>query len=520
MRSHDASRMDPLTLFIVDLFLLLACAVIAGEIAVHLGQAAMVGQLLVGVVLGPSLLGPYLGLTVSSTFPAGPGLLGVSPLGSLQFLATIFILFMAGLEVTPERIYGMGSRNLALGCVIFVVPLTIGILLSLWTLPWIDPKASFETALLTGLVLAVTALPVMGILLSEFRILQSPLGEALVNAALVNEILAVTLFTIFLRLGPSLLESIVAIIAAVISVGVFLGTIVSVHMGLLLLRRRRHWEWLTDRFSSFWRSKQGAFALLMVLLIGSTLYSQFLGLTYVMGAFFAGVLVTRESAGREAHQSISYIFEVMTWGFFVPIFFAIVGIGVNLRLLATPLGIGVFSMITLVAIVTKVGSGAGMARFLGWGRADAGAIGFLVNARGAVASAMAVILLQSRLIDDTVFSIVVGVAIITTILAPVGALSSWLSSPTSREELFRRIPTLRSRSPSARQLRPPVDWGSTMSPSSATLNLRTWLESQGDESPLPAGTPEAPVRVASMQTETAAERGPEPRGRDYRREPL
>jgi Kef-type K+ transport system membrane component KefB len=88
---------DTTTNFLVDLFVLFAGSVLAGEVAVRLGQAALVGQLLVGVVLGPTLMGPYLGLT--SLTPE---------LSAIQFLATVFILFMAGLEVVPEDIARMG----------------------------------------------------------------------------------------------------------------------------------------------------------------------------------------------------------------------------------------------------------------------------------------------------------------------------------------------------------------------------------------------------------------------------
>lgn len=458
---------DPITQFIVDLFILLASAVIAGEIAVHLGQVAMVGQLLVGVTLGPTLLGPYIGLTSASLSPG-------SGLGSLQFLAIVFVLFLAGLEVTPERIYRMGTAGFTLGTAIFLVPLGVGTLLTGLLLP----DLPFTTRGLVAVTLSITALPVMGIMLTEFQLQDSRLGQTLMNAALVNEFLAVAIFSVLLRLGPSSADTLVSVAIAVLSVGVFLGAVTAVHMLLKVMHSEHVWEKTTQQFAGFWRSKQGAFALLMVMLIGSTLFSQFLGMTYVMGAFFAGVLVTKESAGAKAHESISYIFDAMSWGFFVPLFFVFVGVQMNLRTLDS---LGVFLVFVVLAVamsVTKIGTGAGIASLLGWKDADALAMGHLVNSRGGVQLAMAIILVQTGTITTPIFTIVAGVGIITTILAPMGALSVWLADPKSREALLKRVPTLRARSPSLRQLRPPVEWHGSHEPDfdARSEKLREWLE--------------------------------------------
>src|SRR5208282_6866276 len=106
---------DATTEFIIGLFLLLSCSVIVGEVFSRLGSVALVGQLIVGVVLGPSLLAPYLGLTsVASSF---------SP---LLTLATFFILLMAGLSVSPESVWATGPSSALLGVSTFLVPFIAG----------------------------------------------------------------------------------------------------------------------------------------------------------------------------------------------------------------------------------------------------------------------------------------------------------------------------------------------------------------------------------------------------------
>jgi Kef-type K+ transport system membrane component KefB len=432
---------DVTTQFIVDLFLLLGTSVVAGEVASRLGQAALVGQLLAGLALGPTLLGPYLNLN------------SVTPeLSSLQLLATIFILFMAGLDIVPEQIYRMGAGNFLLGLAIFGIPFLVLSLLSGVILPGLH----YPTTLYVALTLSITALPVMGILLREFGLIGSRLGTLLMNASLVNEFTAVTVFAILLRLGPSPVSNLIGLGIAALSVGVFLGTILSIHSMIRTLQSSRLWDRLRQRFAESWRGRQGNFAVLMVMVIGSTLFAQFLGLTYVVGAFFAGLLVTRESAGQEAHAGISRIFDAMTWGFFVPLFFALVGLSANARLLLSVGAALAFGILLVLGMVTKILTGRALGGWLGWKNADAWALGHLVNARGAVELAMAVTLLQLHLIDTNLFTIVALVGLITTMAAPIGAQRAWRKDPRAREDLQNRL--RQARPAAGLKTDPPIDW--------------------------------------------------------------
>ncbi len=394
-----------LTGFIVDLFILLAAAVLVGELTSRLGQTALVGQLLVGVVLGPTLLGPYLGLSTAT-----PGFSGI------QFLATFFILVMAGLEVSIEEIYATGLASGLLGIAVFVGPFLVAALL----VPVLFPGLPSLTSLFVALTLSITALPVMGVMLREFGIVRSRLGRWLMNAAVINELAAVTVFAVLLRLGTG--SSLLSAIAAVVSVALFLTTVLTAHMALRALRSSPSWERLRRHFHRTWRSREAGFAVLMVMALGSALYSQFLGLTFLVGAFYAGLLITPQSAGPMSHRSISQVFDAMTWGFFIPLFFAFVGLGMNLRLLAgSPSDLAVFAGLVALAIVGKVVFGAAVARLMRWAPPQAMAIGFFVSSRGAVELAMAVILLQSGVFSTRLYTIVAAVGLVTTVVAPIGA---------------------------------------------------------------------------------------------------
>jgi Kef-type K+ transport system membrane component KefB len=416
------------TQLIVDLTLLLAASVFAGEIANRLGQAALTGQLIVGVVLGPSLLGPLIGL------PSLP-----PELNAIQVLATVFILFMAGLHVVPEQIYRMSPSNLLLGLGAFFVPFSATAVVVRVVLPGVP----LLTELFLALTLSITALPVMAIMLTEFRLADSKFGQLLLNTALINELVAVTVFAVLLQIEYGARSDLVDFGVAAISVAIFISTMLAIHMGLRSLRTTRFWDLFSRRFQQTWKSREGGFALLMVLVLGAALYSQYLGLTFVVGAFYAGILVTEESAGSATHASISVIFSAISWGFFIPLFFVLVGVEMNLHYVANIPDVAILIFLLAVALISKVGTGYVGGRLMHWPQPHALAMGYLVSSRGAVELAMAVILLTDGIFNVTLFTLVAAVGLITTIISPVGAVWSWESSATTREELYQRVPALR-----------------------------------------------------------------------------
>ncbi len=400
--------MDATTLFVVGLFLLVGCAVLAGELASRLGQSALVGQLVVGIVLGPTLLGPVIGLTSISTEFSG-----------LEILATFFVLLTAGLAITPDQIYATGVPAGLLGVAIFVVPFLAGTVV----VHLLYPAFNWSTDLFVSLCVSITALPVMGVMLHEFGLMHSRFGTFLLNGALVNELAAVTTFSVLLRISsgggadPWLSATI-----AILTVGVFLSSILAVHMALRSLRQLKLWDHLVSRVRSEWRSREAGFAILMVGGLAAALYSQWIGLTFLVGAFYAGLLVTPESVGVREHRQITRVLDAMTWGFFIPLFFALVGFQMDLKDLATsPLDLLAFAALCVFAFGIKVLVGGAITRALGWPARESLGAGYLVASRGAVELAMAVILLSLGIFTTATFTVVAGVGLVTTFLSPIGA---------------------------------------------------------------------------------------------------
>jgi len=399
--------MDTTTEFIVGLFLLVAASILVGELLSRFGLPALVGQILVGVVLGPSLLGHTIGLTsISAEFQG------------IQFLATFFILMMAGLAVTPAQIRATGPSAAALGIAIFLVPFVAGA----GVVRLLYPTLPTDTALFISLTISITALPVLGIMLREFNLTDTRFGAFLLNTSVVNELAAVTTFAVLLRLEAGSGHFWLDVATAVATVGLFLSTILAIHMGLQSLRQLRVWDRWVERFRLTWRSREAGFGILMVAGLGAALYSQFLGLTFIVGAFYAGLLITPESAGRAGHRTISLIFNAITWGFFIPLFFALVGFGMDFTTFGlSALPILAFAALATFAFFSKVFVGTFFARTLGWSPDESLCAGMLVSSRGAVELAMAVILLGQGVFSVSIYTVVAGVGLLTTIFSPIGA---------------------------------------------------------------------------------------------------
>jgi Kef-type K+ transport system membrane component KefB len=478
-----AILIPPSDVFLVQLFILLTAAIVAGEIASRLGLVPLVGQLMVGIVLGPTLFGSYIGLG-STTLPA--------ELAGIQFLATFFILFMAGLHVDPDEIARMKAKTAAVGVTVFAVPFVVGAVV----VRLVEPTMAASTVLFVALTLSITALPVMGIMVAEFGLTGRKLGNLVMSCALVNELTAVTVFAVLLQLTLSGHSSFYAVAIAVLSVGLFLGVVLFISRLVRYIRESAWWRAKPDRMAGLWRSREAGFAILMAMALGAALYSQLLGLTFLVGAFYggllitqaiggsssekkartfvstfseAGLLITQPSQSSERYRAFDSIFTTMSWMFFIPLFFALVGVEMNLKDLGGFAALGALVVLLAMALVTKLGTGSVLARGLGMTVPDSLAAGFLLSSRGAVELAMAVTLLADKVFSTGLFTLVALVGLVTTFISPLGAVWAWRSTPASRAEFEERVPSLRRGRPL--RLTPSID-GPPAPPADRPLAMR------------------------------------------------
>jgi Kef-type K+ transport system membrane component KefB len=398
----------------VSIIIILVSARVLGELAQRFHQPALVGEILAGIIIGPSLL-----LIVV------PG----EDLVVLSEIAVFFLMFLAGLEMHPEEIKKSGKSAIVISSLAFVLPLLGGVGISLLF------ELDTIQAMFMGLLLSITAVPVSAIVLMEFGIIRTKLGNTVITAAVINDIFSLVILSIILQLdninSPGKIDY-TAIGFSVINIGSFIGGIFMID---LFFRKTSHWlpKRMAPLFSKM-KTKEAAFGMLLITTITTSLIAQEVGLHFIIGTFFSGLIVYKQIIGKKNFDRVYGIVSAISFGLFAPIFFALIGIQFNAQSLfnAVPL---LLALLT-VAVFGKVGGGLLGARLAKFNKEQSLSIGFLMNGRGMVELVIASIGFSAGILDVKLFSVAVAIGVITTIMAPVLARSSIEKSKTKTRHSF------------------------------------------------------------------------------------
>lgn len=399
------------------LLILLLVTRIGSEVAVRLKQPPLVGELLGGVLIG---------LFVVSTPWSAVAITGLDTDRTFQAvldLAVFFLMLLAGIETRPAELARASGRALPVAAVGMILPLALGLLLGWWWLPESEWKPA--QSLFIGVALAITAVPVAVKVLMDLGRLQTRLGQVVVAAALIDDVLSLivlALLTAVINAGESV--SVLMFGVILLKTGVFF--VIALAIGRYVLPRAEH---LLKRLES----EHSDLSLLIIFALALSVLAEALGMHFLIGAFAAGVLFTRNVVGKETHDRLRKQTEAITMGFLAPVFFASIGIHLDLgALFEAPL----FLLVLILAATVGKLIGAGLAaRVSGFSWRESAAIGAAMNARGAVEIIIADMALRAGLFDkpvpvppaiDYLFSAIVIMAILTTLSSPI-ALRSLLS---------------------------------------------------------------------------------------------
>ncbi len=394
------SHSDIVAIFLA-LCVLLAAARVCAEIARKLNQPAVFGELLAGVILGPTLLGRWFPGVMESIFPAqGPATLVVK--GFITVSITLFLL-VAGMEVDLSTIWRQGKSAVYVSVAGLCVPFALGLLSGgVWPETFGRERGadSLIFALFLATALSISALPVIARTLMDLKIYRSDLGMLVIAAAVVNDLIGWIIFAVILGMmggtahGHSVAFTVVGIV-------LFSGFMLTV--GRWLVHRSLPWI----QAHTVWPGGVLSFALAVAL--GCAAFTEWIGVHAVFGAFLAGIAIGDSSHLREQtrsmlHQFISFIFA--------PLFFASVGLRLDFVAHFDPL---LTVCVVLVAFAGKVlGCGFG-ARLGGTEWREAWAIGFAMNARGAMEIILGLLALEHGVIRQRMFVALVVMAFLTSL---------------------------------------------------------------------------------------------------------
>ena len=397
-----------LPVFLAQIVVALVLSRLVGRSPRALGQPQVIGEMVAGLLLGPSVLGWIAPDVYGMLFPAGT----VRFLNAVSQVGLLLYMFLVGLELDPKAFRGRGHVALLTSHVSMVTPMFLGAALSLVLYPRLSTSSvSFPAfALFVGTALSVTAFPVLARLLAEHRLASTALGRIAIACAAIDDVTAwfvlaaITSFT-----GAREAHS--ALWLSVAGVVVFTAAMFTV-VGPLL-------RWIVQRAQRDGALGHDALAAIIAIVFGAAWTTDLLGVHALFGAFMAGVVMPKE---RAVAESIRHRSEDLLLVLLLPLFFVATGIRTDISLLrgAAPL----LALTILAAVAGKLGGSAIAARAMGMPWRESAALGSLLNARGLIGLVIINVGLEMRIISPAVYTILVLTAVATTLMA--SPMLAWL----------------------------------------------------------------------------------------------
>jgi Kef-type K+ transport system membrane component KefB len=393
---------------IFPILIILVCAKITGEIFARMRQPPIIGEIIAGVVLGPSILNLI-----------SPEVNGIEILAELGIF---FLLFLAGMQINlasfreysrPAIFIAIMGNNLAIAAGI-----AVGLIFGL------DILNTFFIAI----VFSLTALPVSVKILMDLGKMASTTGKIIITSAVLDDLLSMFFFAIVLSIVEGNPENLNAWYFTILILKILLFLLIIYFLNKLLTMNGglpiNHVKLLIRKLT---KESQFFVILLFGILLG--FMGKLLEISFFIGIFYAGTIIKKSTVGEGVFSNVHNVVSSITSSFFSPILFAYLGLLLNLSLLFDPahpfsdrnIQQGIF---LLTAIVFAM-AGKGLGAFTGGVLAnmklkDAAAVGIGLNARGLMGLMISGIGLKYRLIDMNVYAMLVTMCIITTFITPYG----------------------------------------------------------------------------------------------------
>lgn len=377
----------------------IAAARLVGALFTRLRQPQVIGEIVAGIMLGPSLLGMVApGITDYLFSPQVVDVMRVMA----QF-GLILFMFLIGLELDLSLLRGSGPTTVFVSHVSILAPLVLGAALALPLYPLIGSGRFDGFALFLGAAMAVTAFPVLARILTDTRLHTTRLGMLAITCAAIDDVTAWCVLAVVVGIanaaGPA---------SAVVTI-----TLAAVFIAFMLIAVRpllRRLDWVHAR-----RGRLGAHltAALLVGVLLSAWTTEVIGIHAIFGAFLAGAILPRSG---DLARELTDRLEDLTVLFLLPVFFAVVGLSTSIGLLDRPIHWLIAGAVLSTAVVGKWAGGTLAARFAGERWREAHALGILMNTRGLAEIVILTVGRELGVISPTLFTAMVLMAITTTLM--------------------------------------------------------------------------------------------------------
>lgn len=401
LSSMQHNFQDPLAILLAQIVMIILVARLFGWIFKKIGQPTVIGEIIAGIVLGPSLVGMYFPEFSAALFP-------VESLGNLKFLSQIgliLFMFVIGMELDMKVLKNKASEAIVISHASIIFPFALGIGLSYFVYNEFAPEGVefLSFSLFMGIAMSITAFPVLARIVQERGIHKTKLGAIVITCAAADDITAWCLL---------------AVVIAIVKAGDFVGSLYVISLALvyvmvMIFIVKPFLKRIGDLYGSKDSIGKPVMAIFFLILIMSSYATEVIGIHALFGAFMMGSIMPDISKFRmifiEKVEDVSVIL-------LLPLFFVFTGLKTEVGLINDAYLWKVTGGIILVAVAGKFFGSALAAKFVGQSWKDSLTIGALMNTRGLMELIVLNIGLELKVLTPEVFTMMVIMALVTTFM--------------------------------------------------------------------------------------------------------
>lgn len=391
-----------LTILLIQIIVILLTVRVFSFLFKYIGQPGVIGEIVAGIVLGPSLLGYFFPETFTHLFPTD----SLNNLNLLSQIGLVLFMFVIGLELDFRLLKNKLNETLVISHAGIVVPFFLGILASIWVY---EEYASNQTgflpfALFIGISMSITAFPVLARIVQERNMTKTPIGTLSIASAANDDVTAWCLLAIVIAIAKA-----GTFVSALYTIGITL-----VYIAFMFLVMRPFLKKIGEIYANSEVINKSFVGFIFLILILSAVITEIIGIHALFGAFIAGVVMPPSPGFRKIMMEKV---EDLALVFFLPLFFAFTGLRTEIGLINTPSLWCICLMFTLVAITGKLGGCTLAAKAVGESWKDSLIVGTLMNTRGLMELVALNIGYEMGILPPQIFVILVIMALVTTFMA-------------------------------------------------------------------------------------------------------
>ncbi len=407
LAAESASRAPSTVIFLCQIIVLLVCGRLLGELMQRIGHPAVMGQLIAGVLLGPSILGALWPGLQHALFPADPGQKAM--IDAVAQLGILMLLLLTGME-TDLAVFRRSRRaafcvSLAGIALPFLCGVAVGSLLPETVLP--DPGKRLITTLFLGTALSISSVKIVAMVVRDVGFLRRNVGQVIMAAAVIDDTIGWIIVSVIFGLAVRGGVDLAALAKTLLGAAVFLGLSFTVGRRLVFQVIR----WANDRFVS----ELPVITAILVVAGIMALITDAIGVHTVLGAFVAGILVGQSPIlTRHIDEQLRGLIVAL----FMPVFFGLAGLTTDLSVLAQRDLLILTLGLIAIASLGKFGGAFLGGRLGGMTWPESLALGCGMNARGSTEVIVASIGLSMGVLNQSLFTAIVAMAVATTMSMP------------------------------------------------------------------------------------------------------